>query len=175
MKRLICIWVFLFLLAAVRLPDAASGIDPSRCSKFPALVSAVTDGDTIVADIDLGFSVVMSKSKVRLWGINTPESRTKNPLEKAAGIAAKTRLSELVMGVDGVELCIDRRKPRGKFGRILAIVFVNDLNVNQTLLDEGHATPYFGGKREPWAPPPAESPAIRGLGIVEFLYLNHLA
>lgn len=157
--------LFFKLLIALLMASAASAAENLKpeltgedCSRFPSVVQKVTDGDTLVANIDLGFSVVLENSKVRLYGINTPESRTRNAEEKVAGLAAKDRLAALVQGSSGVELCVNRKKPRGKFGRVLAIVFVDGENVNQKLIDEGHAVPYFGGKREPWAPTPTKTP-----------------
>lgn len=135
--------------------SAASGkvaLDLDKCKRIPATLVKVTDGDTLVATLKLGFGVLLDKQKIRMYGINTPESRTSDPIEKAAGLAAKQRLSEL-LSQGTLELCVNIDKPRGKFGRILAVVFVNGQNVNQTLVDEGHAIPYFGGKRRKYIPP----------------------
>jgi len=111
----------------------------------------VVDGDTIDVNIDLGFSV-WHKARVRMLGIDTPESRTRNLEEKAMGLAAKARLKELLKGRQ-VEL--ECSKSKGKFGRVLAIVWTADkagsrVNVNDQLCVEGHARPYFGGKKESW-------------------------
>lgn len=76
-------------------------------------------------------------------GMNAPESRTRDLEEKARGIAAKIRLEELlekgtfILESQGV----------GKYGRCLGILFVDDININRTLINEGHATEYYGGKR----------------------------
>ena len=110
--------------------------------KYNAKVERVVDGDTIDAMIDLGFDVQVKK-RIRFMGINTPESRTRDLEEKARGIASKIRLEELLesgqftlqsMGV-------------GKFGRCLGIIYVDKVNVNKTLITEGHAVEYHGGKR----------------------------
>ena len=102
----------------------------------------VVDGDTIDAQIDLGFDT-HKIIRIRLVGINAPESRTRDLEEKARGIAAKIRLEELlekgsfILESQGV----------GKYGRCLGIIFVNEVNVNKQLITEGHAVEYNGGKR----------------------------
>jgi len=108
----------------------------------------VVDGDTIDVDIDLGFDVVLANQRVRLHGIDTPESRTRNLEEKKLGLEAKARL---------VELCGDQLQllslGRGKYGRVLGIPHTTDgKNICQMLMDEGHAIEYFGGKKtKVWA------------------------
>ena len=111
----------------------------------------VVDGDTIDVNLDLGFNV-WHKARVRMLGIDTPESRTRNLEEKALGLASKARLKELLKGKI-VE--IECSKEKGKFGRVLGIVWTTDkesnrINCNQRLIEEGHARPYFGGKKVPW-------------------------
>lgn len=108
----------------------------------------IVDGDTIDVDFDLGFSVILKKQRIRLYGINTPESRTRDLEEKRYGLAAKARLRELLEDADTiiVKTAIDK-KARGKYGRILGTIYVDDLNVNEKLVEEGHAIPYFGGKK----------------------------
>ena len=108
----------------------------------------IIDGDTIDVDIDLGFSVVLKKQRIRLYGINTPESRTRDLEEKRYGLAAKARLRELLEAADTitVKTAIDK-KARGKYGRILGTIYADDINVNELLLEEGHAIAYFGGKK----------------------------
>mgnify|MGYP001288139945 FL=1 len=117
--------------------------------KYNAKLDRVVDGDTVDALVDLGFNT-WKKVRIRMHGMNAPESRTRDLEEKAKGIAAKVRLEELLesgrfilqsMGV-------------GKFGRCLGIIYVNDsntkhldVNVNKTLINEGHAVEYHGGKR----------------------------
>ena len=120
---------------------------------YKGVLRRVIDGDTIVADIDLGFDVALKKQKFRLYGINTPESRTRDKAEKVRGLAAKERLIELLGGyqtaVDGIEFLF-LSHDKGKFGRILAEIYhPNNLekSLNQQLVDEDHAEEYFGGKR----------------------------
>ena len=115
-------------------------------------VERVVDGDTIDVDIDLGFDIHHS-ARVRMMGIDTPESRTRNLAEKAMGLASKARLKELLKGK---KIIIETSKEgKGKFGRVLADVIAIDkeggeINCNQQLVEEGHARPYTGGKKVPW-------------------------
>lgn len=115
---------------------------------YKAKLVRVIDGDTIDAEIDLGFNVLM-RQRIRLYGINTPESRTRDLEEKERGLAAKQRLVELLPKEFVVETILNKR---GKFGRVLGILHV-DLedgtrsNINDVLVEEGHAVRYEGGKR----------------------------
>ena len=115
-------------------------------------VERVVDGDTIDVKIDLGFDIHHS-ARVRMMGIDTPESRTRNLEEKAMGLASKARLKELLKGKKVKLEC--SKEGKGKFGRILADVITidkegNEINVNNRLCEEGHARPYSGGKKIPW-------------------------
>jgi len=106
----------------------------------------VIDGDTIDVNIDLGFNI-WHKGRIRMAGIDTPESRTRNKAEKVLGLAAKSRLKELLKKK---KLSINCTKEKGKFGRILADVLADDININKQLIEEGHARPYQGGAKVPW-------------------------
>ena len=124
--------------------------------EYKAIVDRVVDGDTIKCTIDLGFST-WKKVTVRMEGINTPESRTRDLEEKERGLAAKARLQEILEYNDNQ--CILKVSGLGKFGRALATVHVSslspistetgitDINVNKQLIKEGHAVEYHGGKR----------------------------
>tara|TARA_R110002020_G_scaffold50572_4_gene142704 strand:- start:730 stop:1119 length:390 start_codon:yes stop_codon:yes gene_type:complete len=109
----------------------------------------VVDGDTINVDVDLGFKVTLSNERIRLQGINSPESRTKNKAEKILGLAAKARLKELLPKNFQIQTIKDGK---GKFGRILAIPFVDGENICKRLIKEGHAREYHGGKKKSWTP-----------------------
>ena len=111
----------------------------------------VVDGDTIKCVLDLGFSI-MHKATIRLAGINCPETRTRNLVEKELGKKAKARLKELLKGQD-VELHCEKEK--GKFGRVIGVLWVCDSptvkrDLNNQMLSQGHAREYTGGKRLPW-------------------------
>ena len=119
---------------------------------YQAVVDRVIDGDTIDVTGDLGIDIHHS-ARVRMMGIATPESRTRNLAEKALGLASKARLKELLKGK---KVKIETSKEgKGKFGRILADVITidkegNETNCNNQLIEEGHARPYFGGSKVPW-------------------------
>lgn len=118
-------------------------------------VNRIVDGDTVDVTIDLGFSILY-KTRVRLYGINTPEVRTKDLEEKKRGQAASQRLSEIIDEAEfsGHELILESTE-KDKYGRYLGIIYIRkqeqqdvvDTNVNQQLIEEGHAVPYYGGKR----------------------------
>ncbi len=110
--------------------------------KYNAQLDRVVDGDTVDALVDLGFDT-WKKVRIRMQGMNAPESRTRDLEEKAKGIAAKIRLQELLES----ERFVLQSMGVGKYGRCLGIIFVNEVNVNKTLIAEGHATEYYGGKR----------------------------
>ena len=120
---------------------------------YNATLVKVVDGDTVDAMIDLGFDVKVKK-RIRLAGINAPESRTRNKVEKKLGLAAKERLIELMDGAANV-FEIDS-KELGKYGRVIGVIYINKLAgkdtltqvcINDILVKEGHATEYDGGKR----------------------------
>lgn len=119
-------------------------------------VNKVVDGDTVDIDIDLGFGIWLKGERVRIMGIDTPESRTSNEVEKLFGIASKNRLKEL-LGKDPVlktQVDKDGEDMKGKFGRILGDFDVYDAKsdswkpVTQVMIEEGHCVPYFGGSKE---------------------------
>ena len=109
--------------------------------EYNAEVLRIVDGDTLDARIDLGFDVHVNK-RIRLMGIDTWESRTRDKAEKAKGLAAKARLKEL--------LKVDKNKFKlishgtGKFGRVLGDIEISVGNVCDILVEEGHAYSYFG-------------------------------
>ena len=104
----------------------------------------VVDGDTLDAQVDLGFDT-FKKIRIRLVGINTPESRTRDLEEKAKGLAAKARVKELLK--ENKNQIILHSQGVGKFGRCLGEIFLGDSKLNDMLIEEGHAVPYYGGKR----------------------------
>ena len=115
--------------------------------RYEASLLRVIDGDTVDAMIDLGFST-HRKVRIRFYGINTPETRTKDAEEKKAGKKATARLIELLQASDNSFIL--KSWGIGKFGRCLGELFTEELgevSVNQTLLDEGLGEPYFGGSR----------------------------
>ena len=121
--------------------------------RYNAKLDRVVDGDTVDAFIDLGFDITIKK-RIRLGGINAPESRTRNLAEKKMGLAAKERLKEMLEGsANEFEL---ESKELGKYGRVLGRLHVSKLAgkdvitqvcVNDKLVEEGYAVEYDGGKR----------------------------
>ena len=110
---------------------------------YNCTLDRVIDGDTIDVNIDLGFDVWLNKQRVRLSGIDTPESRTRDLAEKKLGLAAKDRLKELC----GTTLKV-KSLGKGKYGRILGIPYTQDgKDICILLIDEGHAVEYHGGKK----------------------------
>lgn len=108
----------------------------------------VVDGDTVDVLIDVGFST-FRKERVRLYGINTPECRTRNLEEKKRGLAAKARLKEILKEFGKHFLIKTEIDKKGKYGRILGQLYDLDYNncANDILITEGHAVEYFGGSR----------------------------
>jgi len=117
------------------------------CAKHDAELYSVTDGDTGKFHIALGFDIYLESQKVRMFGINTPESRTRNLVEKEAGLRAKAKLAELLNAANKIQLCVRPKKPRGKYGRILAVIYADSVNVNSLMIKQGYGIPYYGGKR----------------------------
>jgi len=102
----------------------------------------IVDGDTVDGFIDLGFNVSI-KVRVRLSGIDTPESRTRNLREKKYGFEAKDRLSELLDSDD----IIIKSHGLGKYGRVLGTFYVDDVDINRAMIEEGYAIEYNGDKK----------------------------
>jgi micrococcal nuclease len=117
--------------------------------EYKITLDRVVDGDTIDAYIDLGFDI-KTKKRIRFVGINTPECRTRDKEEKQKGLAAKARLIEVLENAK--EIHLDSHGV-GKFGRVLGQLYVDNdqsvsmVNVNDLLINEGHAVEYHGGKR----------------------------
>ena len=105
----------------------------------------VVDGDTVDVRIDLGFNV-WHKCRVRLLGINAPESRTRDLEEKKYGLAAK---DFLVKWTNAGELVLKTHKDgKGKFGRILGELWYGEVNINEKMIEEHHAVRYMGQSKE---------------------------
>lgn len=126
--------------------------------EYKAVILRVVDGDTVDVDIDLGFGVWLRNERVRIMGIDTPESRTRDKEEKKFGLLAKERLKELLPeGKDSVlrtQIDKDGEDAKGKFGRILGnFVYGHGHNgrftmVTDILIKEGHAVAYYGQNKE---------------------------
>jgi len=110
--------------------------------EYRATLIRVIDGDTVDAKIDLGFDVWIKK-RIRLHGINAPESRTKNIEEKTLGLKSKARLIELLE--QNNNKFILESHGVGKYGRCIGVLLtgtIGEININKTLLYEGYAKKY---------------------------------
>ena len=124
-------------------------------NRYNVKLLKVVDGVTVDVDIDLGFGVWLHDERVRIMGLDTPESRTSDKVEKVFGLAAKNRLKELLE--EGALLVTTEDKKgedmKGKFGRILGDFIVEEYEgqprrVTEVMIEEGHCVAYFGGSKE---------------------------
>ena len=116
--------------------------------KYNVKIKKVIDGDTVDVDIDLGFGVWLHKERVRIMGIDTPESRTRDKVEKLFGLASKQKLKDLLPLSSMQILVVEEYDAKGKFGRILGDFEIEDKRVTDILIEEGHAVAYFGGSKD---------------------------
>ena len=124
--------------------------------EYKCNIIKVIDGDTVDVDIDLGFGMWMLDERVRIMGIDTPESRTRDLVEKKFGLAAKKRLKELLgkSAVLATQVNKNGEDMKGKFGRILGDFNVYDATTDswrksgEVLITEGHAVAYLGQNKE---------------------------
>ena len=114
--------------------------------RYKVSVVKVVDGDTVDVDIDLGFGMSYKKQRVRMLGIDTTESRTRDLVEKKFGKASKKHLKG-ILEQGGIELV---SHDKGKFGRILGEFFIgnSEVSVNQQMINDHHAVAYTGGNKE---------------------------
>ena len=123
--------------------------------QYKVTVVKVVDGDTVDVDIDLGFSTVLKKQRVRMVGIDTPESRTRDKVEKLFGKASKKHLKGLLEQAESISLI---SHDKGKFGRILGTliahhaeghpVFETEININDQMIEDHHAVKYSGENKD---------------------------
>ena len=108
-------------------------------------VESVVDGDTIDVLIDLGFDIIFG-SRVRLAGIDTPESRTKDLAEKALGLEAKEYLKKSLKDAKSVVIKTEKMDSSEKYGRILGWVYINGdtISLNDMMINDGYAWGYLG-------------------------------
>ena len=112
-------------------------------------ITKVVDGDTIDANIDLGFDISLTK-RIRLAGIDTPESRTRNLEEKALGLESKEWLKKALEGAKDILIKTEKPDSTEKYGRIIGHLFINDqeTSLNNQMIAEGYALEYEGGKKD---------------------------
>lgn len=115
--------------------------------EYACEVERVIDGDSLVGRISLGFDIYFSSS-IRLFAVDTPESRTRNRDEKARGLLAKDFLKDSIENGKKIVIKTELKDSRGKFGRVLATVWVDGVNINQALIDNHLAVAYFGQSKK---------------------------
>ena len=115
--------------------------------EYRCKIRRVVDGDTVDIDIDLGFGVWLHKERVRIYGIDTPESRTRDKEEKKYGLMAKEFVKQFVKG-DSIKLTTQKYDAKGKFGRILGDIIVDNKSLSDTMIQEHHAVIYHGQSKE---------------------------
>ncbi len=108
-------------------------------------VLAVIDGDTIDVDIDLGFDISITK-RVRLAGIDTPESRTADKYEKSLGLESKALLKQRLSAAQTIVIRTEKPDSSEKYGRVLGWVFLDgeETSFNETMIATGYAWSYLG-------------------------------
>ena len=112
-------------------------------------IHKVVDGDTIDADIDLGFDISLTK-RIRLAGVDTPESRTTDANEKKLGLESKEWLKKRVEGAKDIIIRTELPDSTEKYGRIIGHLFINgeEISLNNQMITEGFAWPYDGGTKK---------------------------
>jgi micrococcal nuclease len=115
--------------------------------EYSCKVDRVVDGDTIDVILDLGFDILY-RCRVRLYGIDTPESRTRDKDEKVRGKIASTFLKNSIDSGKKVVIETKLKDSKGKFGRVLGNVLVDGVNINQSMIDNHLAVAYFGQSKD---------------------------
>lgn len=121
--------------------------------EYRTIIKRVVDGDTVDVDIDLGFDIVLTNQRIRLYGIDTPESRTRDEVEKKYGIAAK-EFVKIFLKVGKPATIKTHKDATGKFGRLLGEFLVYDIitdrqmSLKDIMIREHHGVAYFGQSKE---------------------------
>ena len=119
--------------------------------EYRCKVVRIVDGDTVDVDIDLGFGVWLHKERIRMYGIDTPESRTRDLVEKKYGLAAKKFITGLLDDEGGIILKT-QKDAEGKYGRILGELWRTtdyaDKSINEYMIEKHHAVRYMGQSKE---------------------------
>ncbi len=111
---------------------------------YNAAVVRMVDGDTVRLDIELGFDIVLKNQSVRLYMVDTPECRTRDLKEKAAGLLAKEVVQNLIAVGERVFIRT-KLDTKGKFGRLLGTIITTDnININEHLVNNNYAVEYYG-------------------------------
>ena len=115
--------------------------------EYNCKIDRVVDGDTVDVDIDLGFDVWMLKQRIRLYGVDTPESRTRDKVEKVFGNLAK-EFVEKRLPVGSKQVLRTKLDGKGKFGRILGEFVIDETTINRLLIESNNAVEYHGQSKE---------------------------
>lgn len=110
-------------------------------------IKKIIDGDTFDCILDLGFDVLL-EARVRMAGIDTPESRTRDKVEKKFGLASKTYLKDKMNKAENIIVRTELDNEKGKFGRVLGTVYLDGVNINQQMINEGYAVAYHGQSKD---------------------------
>ena len=121
--------------------------DPTDFSYRVKKVTKVVDGDTIDVTLDMGFDILYQQ-RVRLFGIDTPESRTRDLVEKKYGLKAKKFLQDKLKKAKSITIRTHKGEEKGKFGRILGDIYCDGKSVNSEMVKVGHAVAYYGQNKE---------------------------
>ena len=114
--------------------------------EYKGKITRVVDGDTVDCTLNLGFNIHHS-CRVRLLGIDTPESRTRDREEKARGLLSKQALKDLLTDKDFV-IKTHKKNAKGKFGRVLGEIWIEEKNINKEMIELGYAVEYYGQSKE---------------------------
>ena len=115
--------------------------------EYGCKVTRVVDGDTVDCILDLGFSI-LHKCRIRLYGIDTPESRTRDKDEKVRGKLAAKFLKDAIDDGKKVILRTKLKDSKGKYGRVLGEIIVDDININVTMIENYLAVAYHGQNKD---------------------------
>ena len=115
--------------------------------EYACKVERVVDGDTVDVVLDLGFNI-LHKCRVRLYGIDTPESRTRNKDEKIRGKMAGAFLENSINAGDKIIIRTELKDSRGKFGRVLGTVIADGVDINVSMIENYHAVKYYGQSKQ---------------------------
>ena len=115
--------------------------------EYGCKVTRVVDGDTVDVILDLGFSI-LHKCRVRLYGIDTPESRTRDKDEKVRGKLASKFLKDAIDNGEKIVLRSKLKDSKGKYGRVLGEIVVDDININVSMIENYLAVAYFGQSKD---------------------------
>ena len=121
-----------------------------QANEYKLTCVKVGDGDNVKATIHLGFNLTMPESNIRIGNINAPETRTKNLLEKKAGLLVKEWLRIEIKKGSVFVLETNDKKERDKFGRPIGFLYIDGVDIGLIMLIKDFAVPYYGKKKAKW-------------------------